>query len=63
VIKAAVEGDYNLALAAFNMNPLIQSGHNNVDMLNEMLVANKHYLPQFKDVIAQLEKDGVTYVA
>lgn len=63
VIKAAVEGDYNLALAAFNMNPLIQSGHNNIDMLNEMLVANKNYLPQFKEVIAQLEKDGVTYQA
>lgn len=63
VIKAAVDGDYNLALTAFNMNPLIKSGHNNIDMLNEMLVANKDYLPQFKDVIEELEKAGVTYIA
>ena len=63
VIEAAVTGDYNMAQTAFNLNPLIRSGHKNIDMLNEMLVANKEDLPQFKEVIEQLEKDGVVYNA
>lgn len=56
VIEAAVTGCYDTALQAFTINPLVTSGQVAVDLLNEMLIANKDYLPQFKDVIAELEK-------
>ncbi|HZJ87110.1 MAG TPA: 6-phospho-beta-glucosidase, partial [Erysipelothrix sp.] len=58
---AAVSGSYAKALQAFTINPLIQSGSDMRDMLNEMLVANKDYLPQFKEVIEKLEAQGVQY--
>ncbi len=61
VIDAAVTGDYGTALQAFTINPLINGGAKAKTMLNEMLVANKDYLPQFKSVIAELEAQGVTY--
>lgn len=61
VIEAAVKGDYNKALHAFNINPLITSGSYTKPMLDEMLVANKDYLPQFKEVIEELEAKGVVY--
>lgn len=57
--EAAVTGDYGLAIQAFAMNPLIPSGQNAKDLLDEMLVANKRYLPQFATKIAELEKNGV----
>ncbi|HAO61316.1 MAG TPA: 6-phospho-beta-glucosidase [Erysipelotrichaceae bacterium] len=63
VIDAAVTGDYGKALQAFTVNPLIPSGAIARDLLNEMLVANKNYLPQFSAKIAELEAAGVTYVA
>ncbi|UUX35409.1 6-phospho-beta-glucosidase [Fundicoccus culcitae] len=62
VIEAAVKGDYGKAIEAFTVNPLINSGSHMMDMLNEMLVANKDYLPQFKETIAKLEQEGVTYI-
>lgn len=61
VIEAAATGNYGKALQAFTINPLIQSGASCKAMLDEMLVANKKYLPQFQDTIAQLEANGVTY--
>ncbi|MFV0255779.1 MAG: 6-phospho-beta-glucosidase [Erysipelotrichaceae bacterium] len=60
-IEAALTGNYNKAVQAFSNNPLISTGKNSIDMLNEMLVANKKYLPQFKEKIAELEKAGVKY--
>lgn len=60
VIDAAVTGDYGMALQAFTINPLINGGAKAKAMLNEMLVANKDYLPQFKAVIAELEAKAVT---
>ncbi|WP_412989934.1 6-phospho-beta-glucosidase [Pediococcus siamensis] len=57
--EAAVTGDYGLALQAFMMNPLIPSGQKAKDLLDEMLVANKRYLPQFATKIAELEAAGV----
>lgn len=63
VIQAAVDGNYNKAMSAFTMNPLIQSGRYIKDMLNEMLIANKDYLPQFKEDIKRLEDEGVEYHA
>lgn len=61
VIEAAVTGDYGKAIEAFVVNPLIKSGEQAQAMLDEMLVANKDYLPQFKTVIEDLEAKGVTY--
>ncbi|MCL5459246.1 6-phospho-beta-glucosidase [Loigolactobacillus coryniformis] len=58
--QAAVTGDYGLALQAFIMNPLIPSGEKSKQLLDEMLVANKRYLPQFAHKITELEKQGVT---
>ena len=57
--EAAATGDYGLVLQAFIMNPLIPSGQKAKDLLDEMLVANKNYLPQFADKISELEKNGV----
>lgn len=55
VIKAAITGDYNLALEAFMSNTLIESGHVTKKLLDEMLIAHKDYLPQFADKIVELE--------
>ncbi|NLC96334.1 MAG: 6-phospho-beta-glucosidase [Erysipelotrichaceae bacterium] len=60
VEKAAVTGDYGLLLQAFILNPLITAGDDAVNVLNELLIAHKAYLPQFKDTIEKLEADGVT---
>lgn len=56
IISAAVTGNYNKALQAFTINPLIPSGKIAKDLLNEMLIAHKKHLPQFKDVIEKLEE-------
>jgi 6-phospho-beta-glucosidase len=55
-ISAAVTGDYNKALHAFTINPLVQSGEAAKKLLNEMLLAHKEHLPQFAEKIAELEK-------
>ena len=62
VIAAAVHGDYGKALQAFTMNPIIPSGTKAKAMLDEMLVANQAYLPQFKEVIEKLKTQGVAYL-
>ena len=46
--KAAVEGDYNAALQALCINPLIPSDGLAKTILDEMMEAHKEYLPQFK---------------
>ncbi len=48
VIEAAVTGDYNTALVAMTINPLIASDRMAKILLDEMLEAHKEYLPQFK---------------
>ena len=45
--KAAVEGDYNAALQALCINPLIPSDDLVKIILDEMIEAHKEYLPQF----------------
>jgi len=55
-IDAAVTGDYGTALQAFTMNPLVTSGNEAKELLDEMLVAHKDHLPQFAEVIAKIEK-------
>ncbi|MFR3912376.1 MAG: 6-phospho-beta-glucosidase [Clostridium paraputrificum] len=55
VIDAAVTGDYHTALMAMSMNPLVPSDKMAKILLDELLVAHKDYLPQFKDEIAKIE--------
>ena len=59
-IEAAVTGDYGMALQAFTINPQVTSGKVAKQVLNELLIAHKKYLPQFKDKIQELEKQGIT---
>lgn len=60
VCEAAVTGNYGVALQAFILNPLIRSGATAQRILDELLIAHKKYLPQFKDCIDRLEKDDIT---
>ncbi|MEH7107693.1 6-phospho-beta-glucosidase [Bacillus sp. JJ1764] len=46
-IDAAVTGDYNTALLALTINPLVGSDRIARQILDEMLEAHKEYLPQF----------------
>lgn len=55
-VEAAVTGSYHAALEALVANPLINSYYNAKSALDELLVAEKEYLPQFKDAIEALEK-------
>ena len=59
-IKAAITGDYGLALQAFLLNPQIIGGKVAQELLDEMLVAHERYLPQFKEKIQELKANGVT---
>ena len=45
--NAAVTGDYNDALVAMSINPLVQSEITAKKIFDEMLEAHKKYLPQF----------------
>lgn len=45
--EAAVEGNYEKALVAMTINPLVPSDVEAKKILDEMLEANKKYLPQF----------------
>jgi 6-phospho-beta-glucosidase len=45
--KAAVEGDYNSAIVALTINPLIQSDKMAKILFDELYEAHKDYLPQF----------------
>jgi 6-phospho-beta-glucosidase len=65
VIEAAITGDYNKALHAFTINPLIPSGKMAKTLLDELLIAHKDYLPQFNEAIERIEKkqpETVAYV-
>ena len=46
--EAAVSGDYNKALLAMTINPLVPSDEVAKKILDEMLEAHKDYLPQFR---------------
>lgn len=45
--EAAVTGNYDTALTAMTMNPLVQSDELGKILLDELLEAHKNYLPQF----------------
>lgn len=54
VVTAAATGSYEKLIAAFIFNPLCPSDNLGTELVNKMLVANKHYLPQFAAVIEAL---------
>ncbi|MBL4933743.1 6-phospho-beta-glucosidase [Clostridium paridis] len=54
-IEAAITGDYNKALHAFTINPLVPSGKIAKELLDEMLIAHKKHLPQFAEKIKEIE--------
>ncbi len=47
-IEAAVTGDYGVALQALTMNPLVTSAGIAKKILDDILLENKEYLPQFQ---------------
>ncbi|MCL2187653.1 MAG: 6-phospho-beta-glucosidase [Defluviitaleaceae bacterium] len=65
IIDAAITGDYDKALHGFALNTLIPAGSKGKKILDQMLVAHKDYLPQFKDAVERIEReqpDTVAYV-
>ena len=48
-IKAAITGDYGIALQAFVTNPLIPGTEIAKKVMHELFDAHKKYLPQFKE--------------
>ncbi|KPG69963.1 MULTISPECIES: 6-phospho-beta-glucosidase [unclassified Enterococcus] len=58
-IEAAVTGDYNTALQAFTINPLVPSGETAKRVMDELFIAHKAHLPNFKATIDRLEKEGI----
>ncbi|WP_027109083.1 6-phospho-beta-glucosidase [Lacticigenium naphthae] len=65
VIRAAIDGDYNAALSAFVVNPLVPGGEIARDLLDELLYAHKEHLPQFAEKIKEIEEkrpETVRYV-
>ena len=58
-VKAAVEGSYELALKALMANPLVRTYEKAKALLEDYLIADRKYLPQFEHVIKKLiEKRG-----
>lgn len=55
VIQAALSGKYEDAYLSFLMNPLIGDEKMSKTLLNELLIAHKEHLPQFKEAIRQIE--------
>ena len=55
-VEAAVTGSYHTALEALVANPLVNSYYKAKGALNELLVAEKQWLPNFSEAIAALEK-------
>lgn len=58
-IEAAVTGDYGTALQAFTINPLVPSGKTAKQVMDELFIAHKNYLPQFTTTIQQLEEKNI----
>lgn len=51
--KVALTGNYNDALVAMTINPLVQSEETAKKILDEMLEAHKKYLPQFAEYFSK----------
>ncbi len=55
VCEAAISGDYGMLMQAFALNPLIPFGERAREVIDELLIAHKKYLPQFSATISALE--------
>lgn len=55
--EAAVTGSYELALKALMTHPLVLSYEKAKAVLDDLLIAHRDYLPQFKDKIEELLKE------
>ncbi len=55
-IDAAINGNYHAALEALMANPLVVSYNQAKAALNDLLIQQKQYLPNFAETIARLEK-------
>lgn len=53
--KAALSGEFNDALLALNLNPLMHSDNDAEVLVRELLLAHQQHLPRFAQVIATLE--------
>ena len=54
-VKAALTGNVDEALQALMINPLVFDAHKARNCFNELAIAHKQYLPQFKEYIEYLE--------
>ncbi len=54
-VKAALTGDVDEAIRALMINPLVFDHQKAWDCFNELAIAHKQYLPQFKEYIEQLQ--------
>lgn len=57
-VQAAMTGDYEVLLQTFYLNPLIANDGRLIQVLNELLLAHEHYLPQFADSIKNIKEMG-----
>lgn len=55
--RCALDGDYQAVIRLGVFNPLSTNDNNVVDAINELFVAHKKYLPNFADVIKELENE------
>ncbi|ACO84224.1 6-phospho-beta-glucosidase [Clostridium botulinum] len=53
VVDSAVFGDYHKAILALTVNPLVQSDKLAKTLVDELMIAHKDYLPQFKELIEE----------
>lgn len=56
-VKAALTGDVDEALRALMINPLVFDAHKARNCFNELAIAHKQYLPQFKEYIEKLQEN------
>ncbi len=56
-VEAAVSGDYNKALLAMMINPLVASQKYAIPVLDELLMAHRKYLPQFAEWFAKKDAE------
>lgn len=52
-IEAAITGDYNKAIHALTLNPLVHSGNQVKTMFDEIIRANWDYLPKFHHAVSR----------
>ncbi len=57
-VKAAIDGDFSAALRALVLNPIVPTGKILEKALEETIMANSCYMPQFSSLIQELKKNN-----